>query len=56
MIDFVQGYLDELTPTYAVVETGGIGYLAHISLTTYDFAQGKSEVKLFIHEIIREDP
>lgn len=55
MIDFVQGHLDELNPAYAVIEASGVGYLAHISLTTYEFAQGKSEVKLFIHEIIRED-
>lgn len=55
MIDFIQGHLDEITPTYVVIETGGVGYLSHISLTTYEFAQGKSEVKLYIHEIIRED-
>lgn len=55
MIDFIQGHVDELTPTLAVIETGGVGYLSHISLTTYEFIQGKSEIKLFIHEIIRED-
>ena len=55
MIDFIQGHVDEINPAYAVLETGGIGYLTHISLTTYDSIQGKSEVKLFIHEIIRED-
>ncbi len=55
MIDFIQGHIDEITPTYTVIETGGVGYLIHISLTTYDFLNGKSEVKLFTHEIIRED-
>lgn len=55
MIDFIQGHIDERNPTYVVIETGGVGYLLHVSLTTYDFVQGKSEAKLFVHEIIRED-
>ncbi len=35
MIYFIEGTLVEKNPAYAVVETGGIGYLMHISLNTY---------------------
>ena len=30
MIEYVKGSLDSLTPTYAIVETGGIGYFVAI--------------------------
>ena len=35
MIDYIKGSIAELTPTYAVIETNGIGYGIHIALTTY---------------------
>ena len=41
MIDYIKGSIAELTPTYAVIETNGIGYGIHIALTTYS-ALGKS--------------
>lgn len=55
MIDYIKGELTELTPTNAVIETGGVGYFINISLTTYGELHGKTEAKLYIHEAIRED-
>jgi Holliday junction DNA helicase RuvA len=55
MIEFIQGHTVEISPATIVVETGGVGYLVHISLNTYDKLQGQKSAKLFIHEIIRED-
>lgn len=55
MIDYVKGELAELTPALAVVECHGVGYGVNISLNTYAAIQGKHEVKLYIHEAIRED-
>jgi Holliday junction DNA helicase RuvA len=55
MIEYLRGILDELTPTEATVECGGVGYLCNISLNTYSAIQGKGEVRLFVHEAIRED-
>lgn len=55
MIDYVRGILDELTPAQATVECHGVGYLCNISLNTYSAIQGKSEVRLFVYEVIRED-
>ena len=46
----------ELTPTYAVVENGGVGYMLNISLTTFSSLENAGgEVKLLVHEVIRED-
>ncbi len=63
MIEYVKGTLSALIPTLAIVEAGGIGYGINIALPVYSALAGKEEaqgrsgevVKLFIHEVIRED-
>ena len=55
MIDYIKGSIDCISPTDVVVETGGIGYHALISLQTYSALENKKEVKLYIHHILRED-
>lgn len=55
MIEYVKGSLAELTPALAVVECHGVGYGLNISLNTYSALQSKKEVKLYVHEAIRED-
>ncbi len=55
MFEYLKGKLTDLTPAYAVVESGNIGYHIHISLHTYTLIKDMLEVKLFIHHVIRED-
>lgn len=55
MIYHISGKLVEVTPTYAVVDCAGIGYLIHISLTTYSVIGDNEQVKLFIHPVYKED-
>ncbi len=55
MIAHLKGYVDELTPTEAVIEAGGVGYQVSISLNTFSFLQGKETAKLYVCEVIRED-
>ena len=55
MIEYLKGKLAELEPTMAIVECGGVGYGANITLNTYSAIQGKEDVKLWIYEAIRED-
>lgn len=56
MIEYIKGVATELTPTYAVIEAGQLGYLMNISLPTFEEIQRSSgELKMLIHEVIRED-
>lgn len=55
MIEFVKGELVDVTPAYAVIETGGVGYGLNISLNTYTAIQGTKCVRLYVFESIRED-
>ncbi|MCQ2325070.1 MAG: Holliday junction branch migration protein RuvA [Paludibacteraceae bacterium] len=57
MIDYINGQLTELNPTYAVVEAAGVGYEINIALPTFSAFAGKENqvVKLYVTEIIRED-
>lgn len=52
MIDYIKGELAELTPAQAVIEAYGVGYALNISLNTYEAIQGKTQVKLFVHEAL----
>ena len=55
MFEYINGYVTEISPTYAVLETGGIGYHINISLNTFSQLKKGQECQLLIHEIIRED-
>lgn len=55
MYEYISGKITELTPAYAVVENNGIGYLVHISLTTYTHLNGTEKAMLYLHHVVRED-
>jgi holliday junction DNA helicase RuvA len=55
MIDYIKGNLAKLTPAFIVIENGGIGYFVSISLSTFSKLEGKTEYKVLVHEVIRED-
>lgn len=55
MYEYIKGKKIEMTPTEIIVEAGGIGYSAAISLQTYDSFQGLEEVKVYLHHHIHED-
>jgi Holliday junction DNA helicase RuvA len=55
MYDYLNGIIAELTPTYAVVECGGVGYNVAISLQTYCRLEGVERAKVYVHHIVRED-
>jgi len=55
MLDYIKGEITELTPASVVVETGGLGYIAFISLNTYSALNGLKLCKLYVYESIRED-
>ena len=55
MIDYINGTISQITPTFLTIETTGIGYFINISLTTFSRLEGKSDYKILVHEVIRED-
>lgn len=55
MFDYLRGLLAELTPTYAVIECGGVGYIVTISLQTYTALEGREEAMVYVHHVVRED-
>lgn len=55
MYEYISGRLDEVNPTYAVVEAAGVGYFIHISLNTYSAIEGANEARLYVHFVVRED-
>lgn len=55
MYEYIKGILVETAPTYAVVESGGIGYYVNISVNTYSSIVSEKNVLLYLHQIVRED-
>ncbi|MCW1964641.1 Holliday junction branch migration protein RuvA [Chryseobacterium viscerum] len=55
MIFSLQGNVQELTPTYAVINVQGVGYYVGISLMTSQTLVLNQQTFLFIQQIIRED-
>ena len=55
MFDFIEGEIIEINPSYVVIKTGGTGYFIHISLNTFSFLNNKKEIRIYTHQVIRED-
>lgn len=55
MIAYIRGKVDQIDPTFVVLDCQGIGYFIHISLHTYSVIQHKPEIKIYTHFQVRED-
>lgn len=55
MIAQIKGKLVEKTPTYIVIDCGGVGYHLHISLNTFSKIGNDESCLLFTHYVVRED-
>lgn len=55
MYDYIQGKLVFKCPTYAVIDTGGIGFHINISVTTYSKLKDAERCKLFTWLHVKED-
>jgi Holliday junction DNA helicase RuvA len=56
MIYHIEGKLVEKTPTYAVIDAAGVGYIMQISLNTFTKIGDSSTCKLFTEQVyVRDD-
>lgn len=55
MYEYIRGNIADINPANIIIEAGGIGYFINISLNSYSQLSGKTEAKLFLHQIVRED-
>lgn len=55
MIEYIEGRIDSLTPTNAVIDINGVGYMLSISLSTFTRIEKATSTRLLVHEVIRED-
>jgi len=55
MIARIKGRLIEKTPTYVVIDCGGVGYQLNISLNTFSKLGEDELCMLYTHFVVRED-
>jgi Holliday junction DNA helicase RuvA len=55
MFDYIQGKVVIRHPTHVVVEAGGIGYMLHVTLNSYDQIEEGKEHKVFTWLQVQED-
>jgi len=56
MIYHIEGKLIEKTPTYAVIDAGGVGYVMQISLNTFSKIGETEKCKLYTEQLyVRDD-
>ena len=55
MFDYIQGKVVARQPTHVVVEAGGIGYLLHITLNSYDQIEEGKDQKVYTWLQVQED-
>lgn len=55
MISYIKGKLVEKTPTFSVIEAGGIGYHIHHSLNTFSQIPNEELLTLHTYFHVRED-
>ena len=55
MFDYIQGKVVSRQPTHGVVEAGGIGYLLHITLNSYDQIVEGKDGKVYTWLQVQED-
>ena len=55
MFEYIKGTVDTLKPSHVILEANSVGYFITISLNTYTQLNGQETIKLYTHQVIRED-
>jgi Holliday junction DNA helicase RuvA len=55
MFEYIEGKISIKQPTFVVIDIQGLGYRINISLQTFETIGKKDEIKLLLHQSIKED-
>ena len=55
MFEFIEGFIVEKTPAFIILQTGGIAYYINTSLYTYSGIPTEGIIRVYIHQVVRED-
>lgn len=55
MYEYLSGEITDISPSFTIIEINNIGYFINISLTTFEAINNQKKVKLYIHQVLRED-
>lgn len=55
MIGYLKGKIISAKPTQIILDVNNVGYLIHISISTFEKISNQNEVSLYIHTYVRED-
>lgn len=55
MYEFIRGTIIERNPASVVIEAAGVGYSVNISLNSYTKLNQKTDVLIYLHQVVRED-
>lgn len=55
MLSYIKGVITFKNPTFIVVEAAGLGYHVNISLYTYTKIESLEQIKILVHQHIKED-
>lgn len=53
MFEFIEGNIETLSPTHVIIENNGIGYIAQISLNTFEAIKQNKQVRLFVEQVFK---
>jgi Holliday junction DNA helicase RuvA len=55
MYEYIEGKVEEVTPAYVIINNHDVGYFINISLSTFPALTKEAIVRLYVHQVVRED-
>ncbi len=55
MLEYIEGTVEHLTPTFVIMKAGSLGYRLQISINTHAAISGQKQAKLFTHLYVKHE-
>ena len=52
MYEYIRGNIADISPANIIIEAGGMGYFVNISLNSYSKLSGKTQARIYLHQIV----